>query len=160
MGKHSKSKPDDSDKKNPKLNENFKRNPNGLIVWVICSIGIFVVLFSLISVVFPGLIISVVDVNPFGEPFEIGAMGIPLLIVNISGNRFFRCSKINEKTIMFIIINGIPIVPISNGSPNRFTSTIEITSPGNTIDTLLSKTTINPNEKIIKLIEFLEFFST
>ena len=83
MGKHSKSKPDDSDKKNPKLNENFKRNPNGLIVWVICSIGIFVVLLSSVSIVFPGLIISIVDVNLFGEPFEIGTMGIPFIIINI-----------------------------------------------------------------------------
>ena len=83
MGKHSKSKPDDSDKKNPKLNENFKRNPNGLIIWVICSIGIFVVLLSSVSIVFPGLIISIVDVNLFGEPFEIGTMGIPFIIINI-----------------------------------------------------------------------------
>ena len=83
MGKHSKSKPDDSDKKNPKLNENFKRNPNGLIVWFICAIGIFVVLLSSVSIVFPGLIISIVDVNLFGEPFEIGTMGIPFIIINI-----------------------------------------------------------------------------
>ena len=83
MGKHSKSKPDDSDKKNPKLNENFKRNPNGLIIWVICAIGIFVVLLSSVSIVFPGLIISIVDVNLFGEPFEIGTMGIPFIIINI-----------------------------------------------------------------------------
>ena len=82
------------------------------------------------------------------------------ILKNIPGNRCFRYRKINEKTITFTIINGIPIAPISNDSPNGFTSTIEITSPGNTIDTLLSKTTINPNEKIIKLIEFLEFFST
>ena len=83
MGKHSKSKPDDSDKKNPKLNENFKRYPNGLIVWFICAIGIFVVLLSSVSIVFPGLIISIVDVNLFGEPFEIGTMGIPFIIINI-----------------------------------------------------------------------------
>ena len=83
MGKHSKSKPDDSDKKNAKLNENFKRNPNGLIVWFICAIGIFVVLLSSVSIVFPGLIISIVDVNLFGEAFEIGTMGIPFIIINI-----------------------------------------------------------------------------
>ena len=83
MGKHSKSKPDDSDKKNPKLNENFQRNPSSSIVWFICAIGIFVVLLSSVSIVFPGLIISIVDVNLFGEPFEIGTMGIPFIIVNI-----------------------------------------------------------------------------
>ena len=83
MGKHSKSKPDDSDKKNPKLNENFQRNPSSSIVWFICAIGIFVVLLSSVSIVFPGLIISIVDVNLFGEPFEIGTMGIPFIIINI-----------------------------------------------------------------------------
>ena len=82
------------------------------------------------------------------------------IIVNISGNLCFRCSTINEKTTTFTMMNGIPIVPISNDSPNRFTSIIEIINPGNTIDTLLSKTTINPNEKIIKTIELLDALST
>ena len=82
MGKHSKSNDDNYEKQNPEFNNNFERKLNTPIVWLICSIGIFIVLLSLISVVFPGLIISLVDVNPFGEPFEIGAMGIPLLIVN------------------------------------------------------------------------------
>jgi len=83
MGKHSKSKPDDNDGQNTKSNKDFERKPNSSVVWFICSIGIFVVLFSLISVVFPGLIISIVDTNLFGETFEIGAMGIPFLIVNV-----------------------------------------------------------------------------
>jgi len=83
MGKHSKSKPDDNDEQNTKSNKDFERKPNSSVVWFICSIGIFVVLFSLISVVFPGLIISIVDTNLFGETFEIGAMGIPFLIVNV-----------------------------------------------------------------------------
>ena len=83
MGKHSKSKPEDNDGQNTKSNKDFERKPNSSVVWFICSIGIFVVLFSLISVVFPGLIISIVDTNLFGETFEIGAMGIPFLIVNV-----------------------------------------------------------------------------
>ena len=83
MGKHSKSTRDDIDEQNPKSNKDFERKPNSTVVWFICSIGIFVVSFSLISVVFPGLIISIVDTNLFGETFEIGAMGIPFLIVNV-----------------------------------------------------------------------------
>ena len=83
MGKHSKSNRDDIDEQNPKSNKDFERKPNSTVVWFICSIGIFVVSFSLISVVFPGLIISIVDTNLFGETFEIGVMGIPFLIVNV-----------------------------------------------------------------------------
>ena len=83
MGKHSKSNRDDIDEQNPKSNKDFERKPNSTVVWFICSIGIFVVSFSLISVVFPGLIISIVDTNLFGETFEIGTMGIPFLIVNV-----------------------------------------------------------------------------
>ena len=83
MGKHSKSNRDDIDEQNPKSNKDFERKPNSTVVWFICSIGIFVVSFSLISVVFPGLIISIVDTNLFGETFEIGAMGMPFLIVNV-----------------------------------------------------------------------------
>ena len=106
MGKHSKSKPDDTDKKNPKLNENFERKTNSSVVWFICSIGISVVLLSLVSVVFPGLIISIVDVNLFGEPFEIGAMGIPFLIVNI-------------------IVFSLMILGLKHRLPNVFTNIIQ-----------------------------------
>tara|TARA_B100001996_G_scaffold379187_1_gene364546 strand:- start:78 stop:1349 length:1272 start_codon:yes stop_codon:yes gene_type:complete len=83
MGKHSKSKPDENEEQNIEFNKNFGKKENISFVWIICSIGIFVVLFSLISVVFPGLIISLVDTNLFGETFEIGVIGIPLIIVNI-----------------------------------------------------------------------------
>ena len=105
MGKHQK-----SNKKNEKsdsnLDSHIEKNSNNSIVWLIFSLGIFVVLFSLISVVFPGLIISVVDVNPFGEPFEIGAMGIPLLIVNV---------------IVFSLI----ILGLKHRLPNTFTNIIQ-----------------------------------
>ena len=83
MGKHSKSEPNNNDEQNPQSNNNFERKTNNSFVWIICSIGIFVVLFSLIPVVFPGLIISIVDTNLFGNAYEIGALGIPFLIVNI-----------------------------------------------------------------------------
>ena len=105
MGKHQK-----SNKKNEKsdsnLDSHIEKNSNNSIVWLIFSLGIFVVLFSLISVVFPGLIISVVDVNPFGEQFEIGAMGIPFLIVNF---------------IVFSLI----VLGLKHRLPNTFTNIIQ-----------------------------------
>ena len=106
MGKHSKSKPDDNDGQNTKSNKDFERKPNSSVVWFICSIGIFVVLFSLISVVFPGLIISIVDTNLFGETFEIGAMGMPFLIVNV---------------VIFSLI----VLGIKQRLPNVFTDVIQ-----------------------------------
>ena len=106
MGKHSKSKPDDNDEQNTKSNKDFERKPNSSVVWFICSIGIFVVLFSLISVVFPGLIISIVDTNLFGETFEIGVMGMPFLIVNV---------------VIFSLI----VLGIKQRLPNAFTDVIQ-----------------------------------
>ena len=106
MGKHSKSNRDDIDEQNPKSNKDFERKPNSTVVWFICSIGIFVVSFSLISVVFPGLIISIVDTNLFGETFEIGVMGIPFLIVNV---------------IIFSLI----VLGIKQRLPNAFTDVIQ-----------------------------------
>ena len=106
MGKHSKSNRDDIDEQNPKSNKDFERKPNSTVVWFICSIGIFVVSFSLISVVFPGLLISIVDTNLFGETFEIGVMGIPFLIVNV---------------IIFSLI----VLGIKQRLPNAFTDIIQ-----------------------------------
>ena len=106
MGKHSKSNRDDIDEQNPKSNKDFERKPNSTVVWFICSIGIFVVSFSLISVVFPGLIISIVDTNLFGETFEIGAMGMPFLIVNV---------------VIFSLI----VLGIKQRLPNVFTDVIQ-----------------------------------
>ena len=83
MGKHSRSNDKNDGEQNSEVDNVIQRKINNPIIWLICSIGIFVVLLSLISVVFPGLIISVVDTNLFGEVFELGAMGIPLIIVNI-----------------------------------------------------------------------------
>ena len=106
MGKHSKSNRDDIDEQNPKSNKDFERKPNSTVVWFICSIGIFVVSFSLISVVFPGLIISIVDTNLFGETFEIGVMGMPFLIVNV---------------VIFSLI----VLGIKQRLPNAFTDIIQ-----------------------------------
>ena len=106
MGKHSKSNRDDLDEQNPKSNKDFERKPNSTVVWFICSIGIFVVSFSLISVVFPGLLISIVDTNLFGETFEIGVMGMPFLIVNV---------------VIFSLI----VLGIKQRLPNAFTDVIQ-----------------------------------
>ena len=106
MGKHSKSKSDSNDGQNRKLNKDFERKTNRAVVWFICSIGIFVVLLSLISVVFPGLIISIVDTNLFGQTFEMGTMGIPFLIVNV-------------------IIVSLITLGIKQKLPNSFTNVIQ-----------------------------------
>jgi len=106
MGKHSKFNDNNNEKQNPELNEDFGKRSNNSIVWFICSLGIFVILFSLISVIFPGLIISIVDKNLFGDEFEIGAMGIPVLIVNA--------------TIFSLIILGL-----KHRLPNTFTNIIQ-----------------------------------
>ena len=43
--------------------------------------------------------------------------------------------------------SGIPIAPISNDSPNGFTSTTEIISPGKITEIKLKKILANPNIK-------------
>ena len=107
MGKHSKSKPKKYDEdQEPEFNNDFEKKSNHSIVWLIFSLGIFVVSFSLISVVFPGLIISIVDTNLFGETFEIGAMGMPFLIVNV---------------VIFSLI----VLGIKQRLPNAFTDVIQ-----------------------------------
>ena len=80
MGKHSKSKDDDQD---PKFDNDFKRKSNIGLVWLFFSLGFGIILLSSVAILFPGLIISMVDVNLFGDPFEIGTIGIPFIIVNV-----------------------------------------------------------------------------
>ena len=82
MGKHSNSNnrkaEHDSD-----LDSDVVKKSNNSIILIIFSLAFIVVSLSIISIIFPGLIISIVDVNLFGESFEIGAMGIPFIIVNV-----------------------------------------------------------------------------
>ena len=82
MVKHRKSN-NEKEKSDSKLDNQVEKNSNNLISLIIFSLGFIVVLLSSVSIVFPGLVISIVDVNPFGESFEIGAMGIPFIIVNV-----------------------------------------------------------------------------
>ena len=77
------------DKKIVEENDISKIPKKSVIAWPIGIIGIVVILLNLISIVSPGLIVSLTDNNEFLELFEIGAMGIPLLITNIIIFSFF-----------------------------------------------------------------------
>jgi len=84
MGKHSKFN-----------SKNFKKDDNSVIdkksidikhnvlILIISTIALITILLSLISVIFPALIISIIGDNEFLIAHEIGAMGIPLLVTNI-----------------------------------------------------------------------------
>lgn len=82
MGKHSRSN-NKKEKYDSDFDSDVERASNNSIVLIIFSLGFIVVLLSSVSIVFPGLIISIIDVNLFGESFEIGTMGIPFIIVNV-----------------------------------------------------------------------------
>ena len=84
LGKHSKFK--SNDKKNnekSELNSEPEINTNNSFVWLIFIIGFTVILLSIVSVVFPGLILSIFGDSEFLEPEEIGPIGIPLVLTNI-----------------------------------------------------------------------------
>ena len=82
MVKHRKSN-NEKEKSDSNLYNHVEKNSKNSISLIIFSLGFIVVLLSSVSIVFPGLVISIVDVNPFGESFEIGVMGIPFIIVNV-----------------------------------------------------------------------------
>ena len=84
MGKHSKFKSNDKkNNENSELNSESEINTNNSFVWLIFIIGFTVILLSIVSVVFPGLILSIFGDNEFLEPREIGPIGIPLILTNI-----------------------------------------------------------------------------
>ena len=85
MGKHSKfkSNDDNKDNKNSELNSNPSISTNNSFVWLIFIIGFAVILLSIVSVIFPGFILSIFGDDEFLEPQEIGPMGIPLILINI-----------------------------------------------------------------------------
>ena len=84
MGKHSKFN-----------SKNFKKDDNSIIdkksidikynvvILIISTIALITILLSLISVIFPALIISIIGDNEFLIAHEMGVMGIPLLVTNI-----------------------------------------------------------------------------
>ena len=84
MGKHSRFKSDDKkNNENSELNSNPTINRNNSFVWFIFIIGFTVILLSIVSVVFPALILSIFGDSEFLEPGEIGPIGIPLILTNI-----------------------------------------------------------------------------
>ena len=84
MGKHSKFKSNDKkNNKNSELNSESEIYTNNSFVWLIFIIGFTVILLSIVSVVFPGLILSIFGDSEFLEPEEIGPIGIPLVLTNI-----------------------------------------------------------------------------
>ena len=82
MGKHSGSN-NKKEKHDLNLDSDVEKNCNNSIGLIIFSLGFIVILLSIVSVIFPGLIISIVDVNRFGESFEMGAIGTPFIIANV-----------------------------------------------------------------------------
>ena len=83
MGKHSKSKPDNNDEQNPQSNKNFERRTNKAIVWSIFMIGFIIIILSISSAAFPGLLVSLTGDAEFLEPFEISSIGVPIIAINI-----------------------------------------------------------------------------
>ena len=85
MAKHRKNKSNDiNDEANDSgLENNFQRRSNNSIVWPIFIIGFIVIILSLSSAVFPGVLISITGDGEFLEPFEMSSLGIPIIIINI-----------------------------------------------------------------------------
>ena len=85
MAKHRKTKSNDNNDENDNsgLENNFQRKPNNSIVWPIFIIGFIVIILSLSSAVFPGVLISITGDGEFLEPFEMSSIGIPIIIINI-----------------------------------------------------------------------------
>ena len=82
MGKHRRVKSDENS--NSKLENNDQVGTNKTIVWAIFSVGFIVILLSICSAVFPGLLISVSGDAEFLEPFEISPIGAPIIAINIT----------------------------------------------------------------------------
>tara|TARA_B110000014_G_C20072396_1_gene559414 strand:+ start:113 stop:1393 length:1281 start_codon:yes stop_codon:yes gene_type:complete len=108
MGKHSR-----KDIKNSKDNDDhFNKNENlssekyNLISIIFFIPAFIIILLSIVSIIFPALIISRIGVSDFLEPFEIGILGIPLIVINV-------------------IIISIVILHFKNLLPQIFESTIQ-----------------------------------
>ncbi len=81
-----KSKTDSSKEKKNKTsgeNEVLEIKNSNLMIYTFFIFGFAIIFLSLISVIFPGLIISFLGDEEFLEPFEMGQMAWPLIITNI-----------------------------------------------------------------------------
>ena len=83
MGKHKKINQENEKNNNSELDSNQDEHPNNVIVWIVFIVGFSIIVFSIISVIFPGLLISAIGDDEFLEPFEMSVMGIPIIVTNI-----------------------------------------------------------------------------
>ena len=83
MGKHKKINQENEKDNNSRLDSNQDEHPNNIIVWIVFIVGFSIIVFSIISVIFPGLLISAIGDDEFLEPFEMSVMGIPIIVTNI-----------------------------------------------------------------------------
>ena len=83
MGKHKKINQENEKDNNSRLDSNQDEHPNNIIVWIVFIVGFSIIVFSIISVIFPGLLISAIGDGEFLEPFEMSVMGIPIIVTNI-----------------------------------------------------------------------------
>ena len=84
MGKHSKKDIKNSnDNDHSSKNENSSNKKYNLISMIFFIPAFIIILLSVVSIIFPALIISGIGVSEFLEPFEMSVLGIPLIVINI-----------------------------------------------------------------------------
>ena len=100
MVKHRKIKPKDNatDNDNSYNESHFVGKSNNSIVILIFALGFSIIILSVISVVFPGLLLSISGNGEFLNPFEINSVGVILIIVSIL-------------VILLIILNSKKLLP-------------------------------------------------
>ena len=81
MGKHKKISSNEN--KNSDSENNFGNSINKSIVWTIFVIGFMIIILSISSAIFPGLLISIIGDGEFLEPFEMSLIGPVIIIVSI-----------------------------------------------------------------------------
>ena len=81
MGKHKKIISNEN--KNSDSENNFGNSINKSIVWTIFVIGFMIIILSISSAIFPGLLISIIGDGEFLEPFEMSLIGPVIIIVSI-----------------------------------------------------------------------------
>ena len=94
-----------------------KESKEKIISYVIFVFTLVIVLINLISLVFPSLIITLLDNSGFAnEPFELGIMAIPLLVTNIAVLIFGILYY--SKKLPSLVQNGINFIRNFEVSPN------------------------------------------
>ena len=85
MGKHKKidSSENNNENNNLWLKDDFERKPNNSVVWSIFVIGFIIIVLSISSAIFPGLLVSIAGDGEFLDPFEMSSIGMPIILINI-----------------------------------------------------------------------------